>query len=119
MRRVILLLVLAAVVASGNPASLVPRGSIIAGCPVRLNHTVNGENVNTRRQYSATSSSIMSIQPSFTAGAASPGVSSTSYVAWNAAIWRPRRCAGSACRCARSRPRRRSCLVRLATQMTP
>ena len=31
--------------ATGNPSGLVPSGSIVAGWPVRLNHTVNGENV--------------------------------------------------------------------------
>src|SRR5882724_742246 len=47
----------------------------MAGCPVMLNHTVNGEKVKTRRQYSCTSSSIMSIQPSFGGNMASAGVS--------------------------------------------
>ena len=50
-----------------------PSGSIIAGWPVRLNHTVNGEKVKTRRQYSSTSSIIMSIQPSLTGSVAEPG----------------------------------------------
>ena len=79
-----------------------PIGSIIAGWPVRLNHTVKGENANTRRQYSSTSPIIMSIQPSFAGAVARPGVSSTSQSAWNAAIWRPSRCA-----CLRSRARSR------------
>ena len=48
---------------SGSPPSDWPSGSIIAGWPVRLNQTVNGEKVKTRRQYSWTSSIIMSIQP--------------------------------------------------------
>src|SRR5262249_7063763 len=75
--------------ASGSPAALCPSGSISAGWPVMLNQTVNGENVKTRRQYSSTSSSIMSIQPSFGGNVPRPGVSSTSYVAWKAAICRP------------------------------
>ena len=50
----------------------------IAGWPVRLNHTVNGEKAKTRRQYSSTSSSIMSIQPSLGGSVPSPGVSRTS-----------------------------------------
>jgi hypothetical protein len=66
---------------------------MMAGWPVRLNQTVNGENANTRRQYSSKSSSIMSSQPSLTGSTASPGVSRRSQRAWNAAIWRPRRCA--------------------------
>ena len=54
-------------------------GSMTAGWPVMLNQTVNGEKWNTRRQYSSTSSIIMSSQPSFTAvPVASPGVSSRS-----------------------------------------
>ena len=65
----------------------------MAGWPVRLNHTVNGENANTRRQYSSTSFIIMSIQPSLTGSWPRPGVSSTSWRAWKAAIWRPSRCA--------------------------
>src|SRR5262249_11519956 len=55
-----------------------PSGSTMAGWPVRLNHTVNGEKWKTRRQYSSKSSSIMSIQPSFGGSVASPGVNSTS-----------------------------------------
>ena len=55
-----------------------PRGSISAGWPVRLNQTVKGEKVKTRRQYSSTSSSIMSIQPSLGGSVPRPGVKSTS-----------------------------------------
>ena len=50
----------------------------MAGWPVRLNQTVNGEKLNTRRQYSWTSSSIMSIQPSGGGSVPRPGVSSRS-----------------------------------------
>src|SRR5262249_26805126 len=46
--------------ATGSPSAERPSGSIIAGWPVRLNHTVNGEKANTRRQYSSTSAIIMS-----------------------------------------------------------
>src|SRR5581483_4660400 len=83
--------------ASGRPRSAPavstwPRGSTIAGWPVRLNQTVNGENANTRRQYSSTSSIIMSSHPSGTApGVARAGVRRTSWSRWNAAICRPRR----------------------------
>src|SRR5712691_9533758 len=51
---------------------------LVAGWPVRLNHTVNGEKWKTRRQYSSKSSSIMSIQPSLGGNVARPGVSNTS-----------------------------------------
>ena len=57
------------------------------------NDVVKGEKANTRRQYSSTSSIIMSTQPSLTGGVARPGVSSTSQSSWTAAIWRPSRCA--------------------------
>ena len=55
--------------------------------------TVNGENANTRRQYSCTSAIIMSIHPSFGGSVPSPGVRSASHSRWNVAICRPRRCA--------------------------
>ena len=58
-----------------------------------LNQTVNGEKWKTRRQYSSTSSSIMSIQPSFGGSVARPGVNTMSQRSWNAAICRPSRCA--------------------------
>src|SRR5437899_3104954 len=77
--------------ATGRPVPERPSGRTIAGWPVRLNQTVNGEKAKTRRQYSSTSSIIISIQPSFGGRVPSPGVSSTSQRSWNAAICRPRR----------------------------
>src|SRR3989337_130758 len=47
--------------------------------------------INTRRQYSSTSSIIMSSHASRGGSVASPGVSRTSWRAWKAAIWRPSR----------------------------
>src|SRR5215510_708321 len=41
----------------GKPEAERPSGSMRAGCPVMLNHTVKGEKVKTRRQYSTTSTS--------------------------------------------------------------
>src|SRR2546425_1818640 len=64
--------------ATGSPARERPSGSTIAGWPVMLNQTVKGEKAKTRRQYSSTSSIIMSSQPSLTGSVASPGGSSTS-----------------------------------------
>src|SRR5439155_20136197 len=77
--------------ATGRPVPERPIGRTIAGWPVRLNQTGNGEKAKTRRQYSSTSSIIISIQPSFGGRVPSPGVSSTSQRSWNAAICRPRR----------------------------
>src|SRR5215472_14874461 len=57
---------------------LLASGRTIAGWPVRLKHTVKGEKWKTRRQYSWTSSIIMSIHPSFGGSVASAGVRRTS-----------------------------------------
>ena len=78
---------------TGKPLPVVPNGIIMAGWPVRLNQTVNGLKLNTRRQYSSRSSIIMSSQPSLGGSVPRPGVSRMSQSAWNAAIWRPTRCA--------------------------
>src|SRR3989454_66026 len=95
--------------ATGRPVPEHPSSRTIAGWPVRLNQTVNGEKAKTRRQYSSTSSIIISIQPSFGGRVPSPGVSSTSQRSWNAAICRRRAARGARsrikiCALARGRP---------------